>query len=111
MVKALREAVLLSAAHTQGVTKLARGDSASRLAARAIAMSAKGQGFSLPASMHYLDARYTLSQAAVCGVQPSSRWLYRTWEARSERFYRHGLRRQLWTLTFCATLGRASHCA
>lgn len=59
LVKALREAVLLSAAGRNGVTKLARGDSASRLAARAIAMSAKGEGFSLPASMHYLDARYS----------------------------------------------------
>jgi hypothetical protein len=57
LVKSLREALLLSAAKQMGVTRLARGDSISRLAARVIACSAKGSGYALPSTLHFLDAR------------------------------------------------------
>lgn len=57
VVKALREALLMREARRRGVTHLARGDSSDRLAARAVALSAKGCGHALPASLHFIDAR------------------------------------------------------
>lgn len=69
LVKALREALLLSAAKKAGATRLARGDSINRLAARVIACSAKGAGFALPSTLHFLDARYTMDLPGVVGVQ------------------------------------------
>ena len=63
---ALRETLLLRAARSAGAAWLARGDSSSRLAARVIAMSAKGSGYALPSTLHFLDGRqvkFRLNQA------------------------------------------------
>ena len=57
LLKALRETLLLRAARSVGAAWLARGDSSSRLAARVIAMSAKGSGYGLPSTLHFLDGR------------------------------------------------------
>ena len=58
LVKMLREAVLLSYGKSRGVTRLAKGDSSDRLAARVIALAAKGDGYSLPSTLHFIDSRY-----------------------------------------------------
>lgn len=69
LVKALRERLLLAAAASRMVTMLARGDSSDRLAARVIALSAKGCGFALPSTLHFLDARSDADSNDGTGIQ------------------------------------------
>ena len=57
LIEALRNALLVQTAARLGYNKIARGDNATRIAARVIAMSAKGAGFALPACIQYFDAR------------------------------------------------------
>ena len=57
LVGALRLRLLLAAAAALGCNRLALGDSATRLAARAVALAAKGAGHALPASLQHFDAR------------------------------------------------------
>lgn len=56
-VQHLRESILLSYGRRMAVTKLAKGDTSDRLAARAIAMASKGSGYALPSTLHFMDAR------------------------------------------------------
>ena len=80
LVKMLREAVLLSYGKSRGVTRLAKGDSSDRLAARVIALAAKGDGYSLPSTLHFIDSRYVSSLCdAVCmmhGIIPTVKLLF-----------------------------------
>ena len=62
MIEALRNALLVRTAASLGYNKIARGDNATRIAARVIAMSAKGAGFALPGCIQYFDRR--------CGIEP-----------------------------------------
>lgn len=57
LVGALRLRLLLAAAAALGCNRLALGDSATRLAARTVALAAKGAGYALPASLQHYDAR------------------------------------------------------
>ncbi len=57
LAAALTRRLLLAAAAGLGCNRLALGDSATRLAARAVAAAAKGSGRALPASLQHFDAR------------------------------------------------------
>jgi len=57
LIEALRNALLVRTAAKLGYNKIARGDNATHIAARIIAMSAKGAGFALPACIQYFDRR------------------------------------------------------
>ena len=57
LTEALRNALLIRMAARHGYNKVARGDSATCVAARVIAMSSKGSGFALPACIQYFDRR------------------------------------------------------
>ena len=57
LIGALRLRLLLAAAAALGYNRLALGDSATRLATRAVALAAKGAGYALPASLQHFDAR------------------------------------------------------
>ena len=57
LIEALRNALLVHTAARLGYNKVARGDNATRIAARVIAMSSKGAGFALPSCIQYFDAR------------------------------------------------------
>ena len=57
MIEALRNTLLVRTAASLGYNKIARGDNATRIAARVIAMSAKGAGFALPGCIQYFDRR------------------------------------------------------
>lgn len=61
LVGALRLRLLLAAAAALGCNRLALGDSATRLAARTLALAAKGAGYALPASLQHFDARHARS--------------------------------------------------
>lgn len=56
-MEALRRRLLLAAAAALGCNRLALGESSTRLAARAVALAAKGSGYALPASLQHFDAR------------------------------------------------------
>ena len=58
LTEALRNALLIRLAARHGYNKVARGDSATCVAARVIAMSSKGSGFALPACIQYFDRRW-----------------------------------------------------
>ena len=60
LIEALRNALLVQTAARLGYNKIARGDNATRIAARVIAMSAKGAGFALPACIQYFDRRWVV---------------------------------------------------
>jgi len=57
LAAALTRRLLLAAAAGLGCNRLALGDSATRLAARAVAAAAQGAGRALPASLQHFDAR------------------------------------------------------
>ena len=57
LIEALRNSLLIRTASRHGYNKVAKGDSATCVAARVIAMSAKGSGFALPACIQYFDRR------------------------------------------------------
>ena len=57
LIEALRNALLIRMAARHGYNRVARGDSATCVAARVIAMSSKGSGFALPACIQYFDRR------------------------------------------------------
>ena len=57
LTEALRNSLLIRMAARHGYNKVARGDSATCVAARVIAMSSKGSGFALPACIQYFDRR------------------------------------------------------
>ena len=57
LIEALRNALLVQTAARLGYNRVARGDNATRIAARVIAMSSKGAGFALPSCIQYYDAR------------------------------------------------------
>ena len=72
LVEALRDALLVAMAARLGCNRVARGDCASLAAARTIAVSAKGAGFALPASIQHCDARWgddTRQPAPVTGLR------------------------------------------
>ncbi|KAK9831947.1 hypothetical protein WJX81_001904 [Elliptochloris bilobata] len=70
LVEALRLRLLLTAAAALGCNRLALGDSATRLAVRAIALAAKGAGHALPAALQHYDARHGLGAPAVVRPTP-----------------------------------------
>ena len=79
LVGALRLRLLLAAAAALGCNRLALGDSATRLAARAVALAAKGAGYALPASLQHFDGRrarslIVLLQCGMCSVRAASVW-------------------------------------
>ncbi len=57
LIAALRKALLLRAAAQLSCNKVAIGTSATRMAVRAVAMSAKGSGYALPGAIHFTDSR------------------------------------------------------
>ncbi|KAG2448454.1 hypothetical protein HYH02_006346 [Chlamydomonas schloesseri] len=57
LIHHLRRRLLAAAGTAEGATKLLCGDSATALAARVVADTAKGRGFSLPSDIQLLDAR------------------------------------------------------
>lgn len=57
MLAALRKALLLRLAAQLGCNKVAIGTSATRMAVRTVAMSAKGSGFALSGATHFTDSR------------------------------------------------------
>ena len=57
-IDSLRRQLLLARAQALGSTRLALGDSSTRVAARIIAGAAKGRGYSLPADIQATDARW-----------------------------------------------------
>jgi hypothetical protein len=71
LVAALTRRLLLAAAAGLGCNRLALCDSATRLAARAVAAAAKGAGRALPASLQHFDARR--APAAARGVRGGRR--------------------------------------
>ena len=64
LLAALRKALLLRLAAQLGCNKVAVGTSATRMAVRTVAMSAKGSGFALSGAIHFTDSRS--AQASVC---------------------------------------------
>ncbi|KAK9811502.1 hypothetical protein WJX72_004896 [[Myrmecia] bisecta] len=58
LIEHLREALLLTTAARLGCNRLAKGDCATRLAVRTVALSSKGCGFALPGCLQYVDARH-----------------------------------------------------
>ena len=67
LIESLRNALLVRIAALLGYNKIARGDNATRIAARVIAMSSKGAGFALPACIQYFDRR-SVSVLSVMGA-------------------------------------------
>lgn len=61
----LRNRLLLRAAGSMGCNRVARGDSATRLAIRVVAEACKGRGYGLPGDIQPLDAREGPGEAAV----------------------------------------------
>lgn len=61
LVSYLRMQVLQKVAKEHGYTKLVLGVCSSRIAARAIAATAKGQGYSFPADIQYVDSRWPVT--------------------------------------------------
>ncbi|KAG0585648.1 hypothetical protein KC19_2G027500 [Ceratodon purpureus] len=61
LVSYLRMQVLQKVAKEHGYTKVVLGVCSSRIAARAIAATAKGQGFSFPADIQYVDSRWPVT--------------------------------------------------
>lgn len=57
LLAALRKALLLRLAAQLGCNKVAIGTSATRIAVRTVAMSAKGSGFGLSGAIHFTDSR------------------------------------------------------
>ena len=57
LIASLRKALLLRVAAQLGCNKVALGTSATRMAVRTVAMSAKGSGYALPGSIHFTDSR------------------------------------------------------
>ena len=57
LIASLRKALLLRIAAQLGCNKGALGTSATRMAVRTIAMSAKGSGYALPGAIHFTDSR------------------------------------------------------
>lgn len=57
LIAALRKALLLRAAVQLSCNMVAIGTSATRMAVRAVAMSAKGSGYALPGAIHFTDSR------------------------------------------------------
>lgn len=57
LLEHLRSRLLLATAARIGAGKVARGDSATRLATRAVAAAAKGRGYALAGDVHLVDAR------------------------------------------------------
>lgn len=57
LLAALRKALLLRLAGQLGCNKVAVGTSATRMAVRTVAMSAKGSGFALSGAIHFTDSR------------------------------------------------------
>ena len=51
------DALLLRIAAQLGCDKVALGTSATRMAVRTVAMSAKGSGYALPGAVHFTDSR------------------------------------------------------
>ena len=64
LLAALRKALLLRLAAQLGCNKVAIGTSATRMAVRTVAMSAKGSGFALSGAIHFTDSRS--ARASVC---------------------------------------------
>eukprot|EP00252_Welwitschia_mirabilis_P001430 TRINITY_DN1128_c0_g1_i3.p1 TRINITY_DN1128_c0_g1~~TRINITY_DN1128_c0_g1_i3.p1 ORF type:complete len:477 (-),score=76.53 TRINITY_DN1128_c0_g1_i3:276-1706(-) len=58
MIGYLRMEVLQKVAAANGYNKLMLGTNASRIAVRVVSSTVKGQGYSLPADVHYIDARW-----------------------------------------------------
>ncbi|CAK9279109.1 unnamed protein product [Sphagnum jensenii] len=58
LIEYLRMQVLQQVAKEHGYTKLVLGLCTTRIAARVLAATAKGQGYSLPADIQYLDSRW-----------------------------------------------------
>ena len=57
LIAALRRSLLLRVAAQLGCNKVALGTSATRMAVRTVAMSAKGSGYALPGAIHFTDSR------------------------------------------------------
>lgn len=76
LLAALRKALLLRLAAQLGCNKVAIGTSATRMAVRTVAMSAKGSGFALSGAIHFTDSRSAhalicqLNQQQPVGVSP-----------------------------------------
>ncbi|KAL0031156.1 hypothetical protein WJX77_006664 [Trebouxia sp. C0004] len=68
LIAALRKALLLRAAAQLSCNKVAIGTSATRMAVRAVAMSAKGSGYALPGAIHFTDSRHGSKSPTV--IQP-----------------------------------------
>lgn len=61
LLAALRKALLLRLAGQLGCNKVAIGTSATRMAVRTVAMSAKGSGYALSGAIHFTDSRSACS--------------------------------------------------
>lgn len=68
LMAALRKALLLRAAAQLSCNKVAIGTSATRMAVRTVAMSAKGSGYALPGAIHFTDSRHGSKSPTV--IQP-----------------------------------------
>ena len=66
LIEALRCVLLNALACAHCCNKIACGDNATRAAVRVISLATQGTGFALPASLHYLDARFDFCHF-VCG--------------------------------------------
>ncbi|KAL3157724.1 hypothetical protein ABBQ32_012152 [Trebouxia sp. C0010 RCD-2024] len=64
LLAALRKALLLRLARQLSCNKVAIGTSATRMAVRTVAMSAKGSGYALSGAIHFTDSRELAAKSA-----------------------------------------------